>query len=65
MERGPPLEALVSVLNRYTKDLPNNTLLEKWVDNALVGAIHTFLKLETPVRVLKSLYGCARWRAVL
>jgi hypothetical protein len=55
-ERGPPVEALVNVLDRYTKDFPKNVLLEKWVDDALAGAIHTFLKLETPVRVLRFLY---------
>ncbi|KIM80110.1 hypothetical protein PILCRDRAFT_9688 [Piloderma croceum F 1598] len=48
-ERGPPVEALVNVLDRYTKDFPNNVLLEKWVDDALAGAIHTFSKLETPL----------------
>jgi hypothetical protein len=48
-ERGPPVEALVSVLDRYIKDFPNNLLLEKWVDDALAGAIHTFTKLGTPV----------------
>lgn len=55
MERGPSVEALVSVLNRYTKDFPNDLLLGKWVDDALEGAIHTFSKLKTPVRVLMSL----------
>ena len=55
-ERGPPVEALVSVLSRYTRDFPNNVLLEKWADDALAGALHTFSKLETPVRVLRSLH---------
>ena len=55
-EWGPPVEALVSVLDRYTKDFLNDVLLEKWVDDALAGAIHTFSKLEMPVWELRSLH---------
>ena len=54
-ERGAPVEALVGVLDRYTKEFPNDLLLARWVDDAIAGAIHTFSKLQTPVRVLSVL----------
>ena len=56
-ERGPPVEELANVLNRYLNDFPNNVLLEKWVDDALAGALHTFSKLETPVSTSNRLYS--------
>jgi hypothetical protein len=50
-ERGPPVEALAVVRDKYTKQFPNDVLLAQWVDDALAGVIHTFHKLQTPVYV--------------
>lgn len=44
-ERGPALEFLVEVLDRYIKIIPgDNTLLVEWVDDILAGAVQTYTK---------------------
>src|SRR5882672_6462300 len=62
-ERGLPVEALAAVLNNYTTQFPNDILLAKWVDDALVGVKHTFHKLKTPVCVffLLCIYLILTW----
>src|SRR5882762_10481859 len=50
-ERGALVEAIVRVLDRYTKEFPNDLLLLQWVDDAIAGAIHTFSE-QTPVSVV-------------
>ncbi|KAI9065799.1 hypothetical protein FKP32DRAFT_1556380, partial [Trametes sanguinea] len=37
-ERGPGVEALADVLQRYIETFPGNTLLEKWIDDACRAA---------------------------
>src|SRR5882724_1291714 len=51
-ERGLPVEALAMVLNDYTNQFPDDILLAKWVDDALLGVKHTFHKLKTLVCVV-------------
>lgn len=51
VERGPQVEALVGVLDHYSRPFPNDTLLATWIDDALAGAIHTFLKANMPVSI--------------
>jgi hypothetical protein len=51
LERGPAVEALVDVLNRYTKEFPNDGLLKLWIDDALAGAVHTYSKANIPVSI--------------
>jgi hypothetical protein len=36
-ERGAPVEALVGVLDWYTKEFPNDLLLVRWVDDAMAA----------------------------
>jgi hypothetical protein len=48
LEQGPPVEALVGVLDHYSTRFPHDTLLAKWIDNALAGATH----------ILKSKHTC-------
>jgi len=48
-EHGPVVEALTGVLNQYMRQFPNDKLLKNWVDNALAGAEHTYLKANLPV----------------
>ena len=55
-ERGALVEALVRVLDRYTKEFPNDLLLLQWADDAIAGAIHTFSELQTPVSVVSNMY---------
>ena len=49
LERGPAVQELVSVLGHYTQQYPDDTLLSKWLDDALAGAIHTYSKAQVPV----------------
>jgi hypothetical protein len=51
VERGPQVEALVGVLDRYSTQFPDDILLATWIDDALAGAIHTYSKANAPVRV--------------
>jgi hypothetical protein len=50
-ERGPQVEALVGVLDHYSRQFPNDMLLARWIDDALAGAIHTFSKANVPVGI--------------
>jgi hypothetical protein len=56
VERGPAVEALVDVLDHYTKEFPNDGLLAKWIDDALAGAIHTYSRANMPVSKLVIYY---------
>jgi hypothetical protein len=49
VERGPQVEALVGVLDHYSTRFPHDTLLAKWIDDALAGATHTYSKANTRV----------------
>jgi len=43
------VEALVEVLDHYSTWFPDNIFLATWIDDALVGAIHTYSKANVPV----------------
>ena len=51
VERGSPsqVKGLVEILDHYLKQFPANILLATWMDDALAGAIHTYLKANLPV----------------
>ena len=48
-ERGPPVVALVSVLDRYTCEFPGDIILTKWLDDVVEGAKHTLSEAGIPV----------------
>jgi hypothetical protein len=52
VECEPAVEALVDVLDRYTKEFPNDGLLALWIDDALAGAMHTYSKAKIPVSII-------------
>ena len=55
-EQGPSVEALVSVLNQYTKDFPNNLLLGKWVHQQTQGHLsHSAAVLHRVCRELQQM----------
>ncbi len=49
VEWGPQVEALVKVLDHYSTQFPHDILLAAWIDDSLAGAIHIYLKANTPV----------------
>lgn len=48
-ERGPAVEALIDVFRLYLTKFSGDIILEKWLDDAIEGAINTYKKANTPV----------------
>ena len=48
-ECGPPVVALVSVLDRYTHEFTGDIILTKWLDDVVEGAKHTLTEAGIPV----------------
>ena len=50
-EHGPPVVALVLVLDKYTSEFPGDVILTKWLDDVVEGAKQTLINAKVTVRV--------------
>ena len=50
-EHGPPVVALVLVLDKYTSEFPGDVILTKWLDDVVEGAKQTLIDAKVTVHV--------------
>lgn len=54
-ERGPGMEALADVLERYLMECPGSVLLKKWLSDAITAAETVFVSAGLDVRAIQLL----------